>query len=296
MLKHALISAAKLLSSAPSCHRSKIISTNAVQNKRFCSKSIATDPCSQDGIIFRQLYDRESCTLTYLVGSGGEGVLIDPVLALWARDLRVADQLGVSLKWLVNTHVHADHITGSGMLRQKVPRARSVVSAASGARADLRVTPGHELAVGGLRLTVRPTPGHTNGCISLIVPSLSLAFTGDALLIRGCGRTDFQEGDPALLYRSVHEELLSLPEHYRLYPAHDYTGQTVTTVAEEKRFNPRLTKPLDEFVRIMTSLNLPYPDKIDESLPANRVCGLQHIPPHLPQPLPEGGEEGAASN
>ncbi|XP_043540587.1 persulfide dioxygenase ETHE1, mitochondrial-like, partial [Chiloscyllium plagiosum] len=131
-------------------------------------------------------------------------------------------------------------------------------------------------------LDVRATPGHTNGCVTYVLNDRSIAFTGDALLIRGCGRTDFQQGSSESLYRSVHSQIFTLPDQCLLYPAHDYTGQTVTTVGEEKRLNPRLSKSLSEFIAIMNNLNLPYPKQIDEALPANMVCGLQGNPdePH----------------
>jgi len=173
--------------------------------------------------------------------------------------------------------MHADHVTGSGLLKARVPGLRSVISAASGARADLLLQPGDRLTVGEIELETRATPGHTNGCVSYVLHSAGLVFTGDAVLIRGCGRTDFQEGDSATLYESVRREVFSLPEHYTLLPAHDYKGLTSSTVGEESRLNPRLSRSKQEFVKIMDDLKLDYPKRIDEALPANRACGLQEL-------------------
>nr|XP_054927160.1 uncharacterized protein LOC126531457 isoform X1 [Dermacentor andersoni]XP_054927161.1 uncharacterized protein LOC126531457 isoform X1 [Dermacentor andersoni] len=174
----------------------------------------------------------------------------------------------------VNTHVHADHITGSGKLKDILDNCRSIISAASKAKADDYLNPGDMFGVGCVKLEARATPGHTNGCMTYVWHDQRKAFTGDALLIRGCGRTDFQEGNPERLYDSVHSQILSLPIDYNLYPAHDYKGQTTTTVGEELKYNPRLTKSKEEFVDIMNNLNLSYPKMIDKAVPANMVCGL----------------------
>lgn len=144
----------------------------------------------------------------------------------------------------------------------------------SGADADIHLNDDDVIEFGRHKLKAAATPGHTNGCLTYIFTEHSMAFTGDALLIRGCGRTDFQEGDPNTLYKSVHEKILSLPPDTLLYPAHDYKGMTVTTVDEERRLNPRLTKSVEEFVDIMNNLNLPYPRMIDQAVPANKVCGV----------------------
>merc|ERR1711915_676144 len=147
-----------------------------------------------------------------------------------------------------------------------------------GAKADILVSDGDTIQFGGCSLMVAATPGHTAGCITYIDTNNSMAFTGDALLIRGCGRTDFQGGSAANLYENVWGKVLSLPDSTQLYPAHDYKGLTCTTVGEEKQHNPRLTKSKEEFIALMAGLGLPYPKKIDESLPANMVCGLQDLP------------------
>ncbi|CAG9861161.1 unnamed protein product [Phyllotreta striolata] len=230
--------------------------------------------------IFKQLFDSDSCTYTYLLGDAGkrECILIDPVLEQAKRDLQLTKDLNLNLIYAVNTHMHADHITGSGYLKCLSPGCKSVISRNSGAQADVYIDEGDFIAFGDHKLKVLNTPGHTNGCCSFYSEEQGIAFTGDALLIRGCGRTDFQEGDPAALYRSVHEKIFTLPDSTILYPAHDYSGQTSTSVEEEKRLNPRLTKSFEEFVHVMQNLKLDYPRYIDKAIPANKVCGLFDLP------------------
>ena len=230
--------------------------------------------------MFRQLFDRESCTYTYLMADtvSKEAVLIDPVIDLSERDGKLVKELGLTLKYVLNTHVHADHITGTGRLKKLLPGVKSVISANSGGEADVLVKDGDRIVFGGHSLVVAETPGHTEGCVTYLNREAGCAFTGDTLLVRGCGRTDFQGGSASALYQSVWSRILSLPDNTVLYPAHDYKGQTATTVGEEKMFNPRLTKTKEEFITIMTNLNLAYPKKIDVSLPANMVCGLHQLP------------------
>jgi len=227
-------------------------------------------------MFFRQLFDRQTCTYTYLLADPetAEAVLIDPVLELAERDSTLVRELGFKLIYGLNTHMHADHITGTGKLKQLNPGCKSVISRASGAQADVYLEEGDKITFGKYEILATGTPGHTNGCMTFIIHSEQLVFTGDTLLIRGCGRTDFQEGSSERLYQSVHEKIFTLPNNYILYPAHDYKGVTATTVGEEKQYNPRLTKPLAEFVAIMDGLNLAYPQFIDKALPANKVCGL----------------------
>jgi len=229
-------------------------------------------------MIFRQLFDRESCTYTYLLADEAtrEAVLIDPVRELVDRDMQVLAELDLTLEYTLETHVHADHITASGTLRQRLG-SESVLSARGGADcADHAVVHGDVIHVGDLAIEVRETPGHTNTCVSYYVPALGMIFTGDALMIRGCGRTDFQEGDSETLYRSVHEQVFTLPADTKIYPGHDYKGRTVTTVAEEKAHNPRLGggNSVEQFVQIMANLNLSQPKKITVAVPANQNCGL----------------------
>lgn len=231
------------------------------------------------GLLFRQLFEAESSTYSYLLADveSREAVLIDPVLETVDRDLKLVDELGLKLKVAVNTHCHADHITGTGLLKQKVFGLKSAISVHSGASADIMLAEGDTIKFGQQSLAVRETPGHTDGCVTFVTGDQTMAFTGDALLIRGCGRTDFQQGCSKKLYQSVHQQIFTLPGHCLIYPAHDYKGQTVSSVDEEKKFNPRLTKSLEEFVKIMDNLNLPKPAKIDIAVPANLVCGLHEV-------------------
>jgi glyoxylase-like metal-dependent hydrolase (beta-lactamase superfamily II)/rhodanese-related sulfurtransferase len=226
-------------------------------------------------MIFRQLFDPTSSTYTYLLGDSGEAVLIDPVYEHVPRDLALVQELGLKLLATLDTHVHADHVTGAWRLRLR-SGSRIAVSAASGAaEADTPLQHGDRIAFGSRHLTVRATPGHTSGCLTYVLDDESMAFTGDSLLIRGCGRTDFQQGSPQQLFASVHEQILSLPGDCLLYPAHDYRGITVTSVAEERRYNPRLGGDVDEgdFTGHMNNLNLPHPKLMAVAVPANLRCG-----------------------
>ncbi len=226
-------------------------------------------------MIFRQLFDKESSTYTYLLGdpSSGEGALIDPVIEHVERDLKLIQDLGLRLTLVLDTHVHADHITAAGTLRSRTG-ARTHFSERGGpACADVLLADGAEVKLGGLTLRAIATPGHTSTCMSYAIGGR--VFTGDTLLVRGCGRTDFQEGDARELWRSVHEKLFALPDETAVYPAHDYKGHTSSTIGEEKRLNPRLggTMTIDGFVALMAALDLPRPAKLDEAVPANRACG-----------------------
>lgn len=237
-------------------------------------------------MIFRQLFDPDSSTYSYLLADEAtrEALLIDPVREQVARDVTLIEELGLTLRFTVETHVHADHITGAASLRERLG-SRAVVGAAAGvACADLALADGALLRVGGIALRAIATPGHTSGCTSYHCAASGMAFTGDALLIRGCGRTDFQQGDARRLFRSVRERLLTLPDATLLYPGHDYRGRTVTTVAEEKRWNPRLglARSEDEFVAIMAALKLDTPRRMAESVPANLLCGTGPVPPAHP--------------
>jgi glyoxylase-like metal-dependent hydrolase (beta-lactamase superfamily II) len=234
---------------------------------------------SMTPLIFRQLYEPDSSTYTYLLADGDskEAVLIDPVLETVDRDLELVRELGLRLTHVLDTHVHADHVTGSGLIRQRTG-AKTVVSRHGGAPcADVLVDEGDQIPFGRHALEVRATPGHTSGCVSYVLDDHSMAFTGDALLIRGSGRTDFQQGDARQLYQSVTQKLLTLPAQAKLYPAHDYKGRTVTTVAEERAHNTRFANRSEEdFVRLMADLHLPPPKKIAFAVPSNQRCG--HLP------------------
>jgi len=236
---------------------------------------------SDSEVIFRQLFEKESSTYTYLLGCAEtrECLLIDPVLETVERDLRVVDELGLKLKLCVNTHCHADHITGSGEIKKMRKEVKSVISKRAGAMADVLIDEGDVVQVGtSVKLKCLATPGHTDGCVSFVLGDNTDVFTGDALLIRGCGRTDFQGGSSETLFDGVTGKLFGgLPDTCKVWPAHDYKGRMVSTIGEEKLLNPRLGagKTKEEFVQIMKDLNLPYPKKIDASLPRNLKCGAE---------------------
>ncbi len=232
-------------------------------------------------LIFRQLFDPQSSTYTYLLGdeASGEAVLIDPVFEQVRRDAALIDELGLKLLATLETHVHADHVTGAWLMKQRTG-SKIMVARASGADgADRYLVQDDVIAFGGRRLLVRATPGHTGGCLTYVLDDSSMAFTGDCLLIRGSGRTDFQEGDPAAMYRSVREQIFALPADCLLYPAHDYRGLTVTSVAEERRFNPRLGGDIavGDFAGYMKNLRLAHPRLLDVAVPANLRCGQPEI-------------------
>lgn len=226
-------------------------------------------------MIFRQLFDKESSTYTYLLGdeTSRKAALIDPVVEHVERDLHLLAELGLELAVILDTHVHADHVTGAGTLRTRTG-AKTHFSARGGpACADVLLDDGDVVQVGSLVIRGLATPGHTDSCMSYAVGDR--VFTGDALLVRGCGRTDFQEGDAATLWSSVHEKLFTLPDATYVYPAHDYRGQTCSTIGEEKKWNPRLggSATVASFVELMGALHLPPPAKINEAVPANLACG-----------------------
>ncbi|HEY9842929.1 MAG TPA: MBL fold metallo-hydrolase [Candidatus Obscuribacterales bacterium] len=226
-------------------------------------------------MIFRQLFDYETWTYSYLLAdeASREAALIDSVNEQAERDTRLIKELGLELKYVLETHVHADHITGACRLKQQFPAALTVVSKFGGAEcADILSDDGDSYRIGEIEIRVLATPGHTDGCVSYATDGR--VFTGDTLLIRGCGRTDFQQGDPGKLYDSITQKLFGLPDQTLVYPGHNYAGLTVSSIGEEKHFNPRLAgKSRQDFIEIMNGLNLPYPKKILESVPANLKCG-----------------------
>ncbi|WP_016832880.1 efflux RND transporter permease subunit [Herbaspirillum lusitanum] len=226
-------------------------------------------------MIFRQLFDPASCTYTYLLGDRDEALLIDPVFEQAPRDLALLDELGLKLLATLDTHVHADHVTGAWWLHERCGSRIALASVAGAMFSDLPLGHGDRIRFGRRYLEVRATPGHTNGCLTYVLDGQHMAFTGDSLLIRGCGRTDFQQGSPLQLFRSVHEQILTLPDECLLYPAHDYRGITVTSVGEERRFNPRLGGEADahDFVGYMDNLNLPHPKLMAQAVPANLRSG-----------------------
>ena len=226
-------------------------------------------------MIFRQLFDSTSGTYTYILASrqGGEALIIDPVLEKVDRYLQLVHELDLKLVKAVDTHLHADHITGLGALRD---RTHCITVMGEHTHADvvsMRVAEGDRVAIEGVRLDVLYTPGHTDNSYSLLLADR--VFTGDTLLIRGTGRTDFQNGDPRAQYDSIFNKLLKLPDATMVFPAHDYKGDTVSTIGEEKRFNPRLkVKSMDDYVALMNGLKLPNPKMMDVAVPANMHVGL----------------------
>jgi len=226
-------------------------------------------------MIFKQLFDTDTYTYTYLLAceQTKKAILIDTVASQLENYIQLLDSLELTLTFTLETHVHADHVTAASLLRDKL-NSKSVVHRDAGALcADLLVTDNIELQVGSLLIKVLYTPGHTSGCVSYMVGDR--VFTGDSLLVNGCGRTDFQQGDSSTLYNSVHTKLFTLPDDTLVYPGHDYNGHRVSSIAQEKSLNSRLgsNKSEQDFIGIMRNLNLPYPKYIDEALPANQACG-----------------------
>lgn len=223
--------------------------------------------------MFRQLFEPNSSTYTYLISDGDEALLIDPVITEIDTYLALLAEHQLHLVWTLETHVHADHITAGGELRQRTG-SRSAVAALCGASAaDWQLADGDTVELGGEGIKVIATPGHTPGSLSFLWRDR--VFTGDALLIHGCGRTDFQGGDAGTLYDSISQRLFKLPDETLVYPGHDYQGRRVSCIGQEKSINPRLAgKSREEFIALMASLNLPKPRLIDIAVPANRRCGV----------------------
>lgn len=230
----------------------------------------------KDKPIFYQLFEHESSTYTYLIADPKtkEAALIDPVMETIERDLKLIQELDLKLKYILDTHIHADHITAAGEIRKRTGAKSAVSSNAAVDCVDICLRDGQELFLGDLSIKAIATPGHTNTCMSFLFEGS--IFTGDSLLIRGTGRTDFQQGSSEKLYDSVHQKLFVLPEETQVYPGHDYRGQTASTIGLEKKFNPRLgvSKSRDEFKLIMSELKLAEPQKIQEAIPANMRCGV----------------------
>ena len=239
-------------------------------------------------LLLRQLFDADTGTFTYLLADRdtGEGVLIDPVFEQHNRDLALIRELGIELVASLDTHAHADHVTGSWLMHQATGCAIGLAAAARAKNVTRPLAGGDRIRFGSRELEVRSTPGHTDGCLTFVLDDHSAAFTGDALLVRGCGRCDFQQGNAHALYRSITEQILSLPDSCLLYPGHDYVGRTVSSVAEEKVFNARLGGGANErdFVIFMESMKLPHPGRLAEALPANLRSGK-----------PREGQAGAAA-
>ena len=238
-------------------------------------------------MIFRQLFEPLSSTYTYLLGCAdtGQAVLIDPVVNSIDRDLAELQRLKLTLAFTLDTHIHADHITAALHLKERVGSRIAVPAFDALPCADVGIAEGAPFQIGQILLQPLHTPGHTEGhhAYRVIDGSADRVFTGDALLIDGCGRTDFQNGDAAVLYRSVRDKLFTLPDDCLVFPAHDYKQRRVSSIAQEKERNPRLggERTLAEFEKIMAGLNLPYPTFIDYAVPGNRQCGV------CPEDLPD---------
>lgn len=226
-------------------------------------------------MFFHQFFEPTSSTYSYLLAceQTAEAVLIDPVASEIEMYIDFLQQHDFKLIYTLDTHVHADHVTASGLLREKLG-SRSILHRNAGvACGDILVTDGTEIRLGDMLIEARYTPGHTNACTSYVIDNM--VFTGDALLIDGCGRTDFQQGSAATLYDSVQQQLFSLPDETIVYPGHDYKGRLSSTIGHERQFNARLgaNRSKDSFIELMNHLNLPYPAKIKEALPLNQTCG-----------------------
>lgn len=226
-------------------------------------------------MIFHQFFEHESSTYTYLLGCDNthEAVLIDPVASEIEHYAKLLAEKNLTLVYSLDTHVHADHVTAANQLRQKFG-CKTVLHRNSGVDCgDIFITDKSAIRIGHILIEARYTPGHTNACTSYVVDGM--VFTGDALLIDGCGRTDFQEGNASTLYDSIHQQIFSLPDETVVYPGHDYKGRLSSTVGQERLNNSRLGqgRPKQEFIKIMNNLKLPYPKKIDIALPANKACG-----------------------
>jgi sulfur dioxygenase len=226
-------------------------------------------------MLFRQLFDKETSTYTYLLADQQTqaAILVDPVLEQVERDVKLLTELGLPLRYCLETHIHADHITGTAKLREMTGCLGIVPEKAQASCADRYINDGEILQLGSMTVKAIATPGHTDSHMAYLV-NQDRVLTGDALFIRGCGRTDFQSGDAGTLFDSVTQKLFTLPDETLVYPGHDYRGQTVSTIGEEKRWNPRFVgRSRQNFIEFMSNLNLPEPQKMMEAVPANERCG-----------------------
>jgi len=239
-------------------------------------------------MIFRQLFEPDSCTWTYLLAcpDSGAAVLIDPVLETVHRDLEVLREMGLRLDFALDTHIHADHLTGSRKLKALADCRIAGPALDQLPCTDVGIEEGRSLRIGGIELHPLFTPGHTDSHHAYLIDNGTqrMLFCGDALLIDACGRTDFQSGDAGTLYDSITQKIFTLPDETLVYPGHDYEGRQLSSVGQEKARNPRLAgKSRSEFIAIMEGLDLPYPRKIDFAVPGNRMCG--ECPPNVPEEL-----------
>lgn len=238
-------------------------------------------------MLFKQLIELESSTYTYLLGceQTGETVLIDAVLETAERDLRIIDEMGLKLTYTLDTHIHADHLSGAQRLKSLSGSRIAYPALDQLPCVDIGIAEGKVFQVGNIEIHPLFTPGHTDTHHAYLINNgtQSMLFSGDALLIEACGRTDFQSGDATTLYHSIHNKFFSLPDETLVYPCHDYEGRFITTIAQEKQRNPRLgnNKSLEDFVAIMDGMDLPYPRKIDFAVPGNQLCGV--CPDNVPE-------------
>jgi glyoxylase-like metal-dependent hydrolase (beta-lactamase superfamily II) len=262
-----------------------------IENESFPARTTT----STRNPIFRQLFEPVSSTYTYLLGcpETREAVLIDPVMPAWQRDLQVLAELGLKLVMTIDTHIHADHISAASKLKREVGSRIATSALDALPCTDVPMREGAPLRVGSIRVDPMHTPGHTDNHFALVAGDR--VFTGDALLIDGCGRTDFQSGNASALYDSVRVKLFGLPNETLVYPGHDYQGRWVSSIAQEKQRNPRLggERTLEEFVELMENLELPYPKFIDYAVPGNQHCG--ECPPELPEHLRQYCEQMSES-
>ncbi|MDJ0556990.1 MAG: MBL fold metallo-hydrolase [Microcoleaceae cyanobacterium MO_207.B10] len=229
-------------------------------------------------MLFRQLFDKNTSTYTYLIADQQtkEAILVDPVLEQVERDYNLLIQLGLTLHYTLETHIHADHITGTAKLKATTSCLSIIPKGANANCADRFIGDREVLEIGAVKITAIATPGHTDSHNAYLVNSDRL-LTGDSLLIRGCGRTDFQSGDAGKLYDSITQKLFTLADETLVYPGHNYQGLTVSTIGEEKKHNPRLAGySRTNFIELMANLNLPYPKNMIVAIPANEQCGKLH--------------------
>ena len=232
-------------------------------------------------MLFRQLFDAISSTYTYILGckTCNDAIIIDPVFEQHNRDSALLRELGLTLKYTIDTHIHADHVTGSWLLKESEGAKIALSENYDAMGVDLKLKDGMSLSFGKHSITALSTPGHTAGCLTFVTRERLTAFTGDCLLIRGVGRTDFQSGDVQTLWSSIVDKIFSLPDDCLLYPGHDYMGRTVSSVAEERQFNPRIGGEAgkEDFAGSMNNLGLPHPKQLDIALPANLKSGKPEI-------------------
>jgi sulfur dioxygenase len=230
-----------------------------------------------NNVIFRQLFDEKTWTYTYILGdtTTHEAIIIDPVRDQVERDMRILSELGLTLTYILDTHIHADHITGSGVLREKTGAKIALGEGAAVAKPDILLKDGEILKVGNMEARALSTPGHTDGCTSFLIGDM--LFSGDILFVRKTGRTDFQQGSPEKMYHSIKEKMYTLPDDTKVFPGHDYAGHMMSTIGEEKQYNNRIRTEttLEAFTETMNALHLAPPKYLDIALPANLKLGLE---------------------